>query len=195
MELARCLAGEAVVPTDGPDATGYLRDLLEGEGVTPQIVGGRVIAAIPAGRDPIRPILAGLLGAPPRRVRWGIGMAAGEAEAAVLAHAALDLGGRRLITVRGAPGAGAVDLEDRVAVLLALLAGTTARQGEIARRILVDGRRQAEVAAEFGVTRATVSVAVARGHVAAVAAAGRILAAGLAACPGEPAAVSAEVGG
>ena len=51
----------------------------------------------------------------------------------------------------------------------------TSRQGEIARRLLIDGWRQADVAAELGVSRATISVTVARSRIGAIAAARRLL--------------------
>ncbi len=187
MKEARFLAGESVVPTGDPGVTARLRDLLAGEGLASRTVpGGRVIALVPRGSDPVRPVLSALLGERPLRARWGIGVAPTDAAARTLALAALDAArsGRRLLAVRtwsngepqAIPGA---DLDDRAAVLEALLAGATPRQGEIARRLLLDGRRQAEVAAELGVSRATISVAVARGRVAAIGAAHRLLAAGL----------------
>lgn len=45
----------------------------------------------------------------------------------------------------------------------------TQRQRQVARLILVDGRRQAQVAAELGVARATISVMTARGHLRSIA--------------------------
>ena len=192
MESARCLAGEAVVPTDDPGATERLRALLAREGLFPETAGHRVVALIDPGGDPVRPILAALLGQQPMRMRWGIGAALEPDAARALALAALDdaRAERRAIAIRVRPGLAAADLADRGAVLEALLAGTTTRQGEIARRILLDGRRQAEVAAELGVSRATISVAVARGHVAAIGAAHRLLVAGLAAPPIGPGAAA-----
>jgi len=60
-------------------------------------------------------------------------------------------------------------LADLGVALGALLDDLTARQAEIASLILVDGARQVDVAVSLGVSRATVSVAVARGRLHAIA--------------------------
>lgn len=104
-------------------------------------------------------------------VRWGIG--AGGDDASATAHARLGL---RRARERGtwlgfATGDGWREalLADLGLALAALLDDLTPRQAEIAGLILVDGARQAEVAGTLGVSRATVSVTVARGRLPAIA--------------------------
>lgn len=82
-------------------------------------------------------------------------------------------------------------LADLIPSLAALLDDLTPRQAQIAGRVLADGARQAEVAAALGVSRATVSVAVARGRLPAIASARRAMASLLA---GPPAGVSDDGG-
>jgi hypothetical protein len=110
-------------------------------------------------------------------VRWGIG--AGGDDASATTHAALALRsarerGTELGFVTGDPWRDAL-LVDLGLALAALLDDLTPRQAEIAGLILVDGARQAEVAAALGVSRATVSVAVARGRLPAIAGARRAI--------------------
>jgi hypothetical protein len=110
-------------------------------------------------------------------VRWGIGVGCDDASAA--ARAALAMGTARdrgswLGFATGEPWRDAL-LADVVPALAALLDDLTPRQAEIAGRVLVGGARQAEVAAALGVSRATVSVAVARGRLPAIASARRAI--------------------
>jgi len=118
-------------------------------------------------------------------VLWGIGVGCDDASAA--AHAVLamrtarDRGGW-LELATGDPWRDAL-LADLVPSLAALLDDLTPRQAQIAARVLVDGARQAEVAAALGVSRATVSVAVARGRLPAIAGARRAIASILAGPP------------
>ncbi len=104
-------------------------------------------------------------------VRWGIG--AGRDDSSAATHAALALGcaHERGIEVGFATGDPWRDglLADLGLALGALLDDLTPWQAEIARLVLVAGARQAEVAAALGVSRATVSVAVARGRLPAIA--------------------------
>ncbi len=163
---------------------------------------GRLVVTPAAGSDPVRPILAAGLGDRAVATRWGIGIgrdasaAARQADAALGAAAAI----RAPLAIRAAPRptadgtraaapGGVVDergtsgtpvtprraLDDLALILSTLLAGVTPRQGEVIRWIVLDGHRQAGVAASLGVSRATVSVAVARGNLRAIEAAHRLL--------------------
>ena len=118
-------------------------------------------------------------------VRWGIGAghdsASAEAHAAIAIRTARDRGSW-LGFATGDPWRDAL-LVDLGLALAALLDDLTPRQAEIAGRVLVDGARQAEVAAALGVSRATVSVAVARGRLPAIAGACRAIEALLAGPP------------
>ena len=109
--------------------------------------------------------------------RWGIGAghddASAEGRAALAIRTARDHG-RWLGFATGDPWRDAL-LADLGVALAALLDDLTPRQAEIAGRVLVDGARQAEVAAALGVSRATVSVAVARGRLPAIASARRAI--------------------
>jgi hypothetical protein len=110
-------------------------------------------------------------------VRWGIG--AGDDDAAATAHAriALRRGRDQVAWLAFATGDGWRDalLADLGLALAALLDDLTPRQAEIACLILVGGARQAAVAGALGVSRATVSVTVARGRLPAIAAALRAI--------------------
>jgi hypothetical protein len=110
-------------------------------------------------------------------VRWGIG--AGHDDASAEAHAEIAIRTARdrgswLGFATGDPWRDAL-LADLGVALAALLDDLTPRQAEIAGRVLVGGARQAEVAAALGVSRATVSVAVARGRLPAIASARRAI--------------------
>jgi len=73
----------------------------------------------------------------------------------------------RLVVVTGEPGADHL-LGELAPVLGDMLADLTDRQRVVARLMLVDELRQADVAERLGVARATVSVAHARGHVRSI---------------------------
>lgn len=121
-------------------------------------------------------------------VRWGIGVGRDDASAATCAADALGSArgrGRWVGFATGDPWRDAL-LADLVPALAALLDDLTPRQAEIAGRVLVDGVRQAEVAAALGVSRATVSVAVARGRLPAIAGARRAVEALLVGPSGRP---------
>jgi hypothetical protein len=110
-------------------------------------------------------------------VRWGIGAGGDDASAAMRAALALGIArdhARWLGFATGEPWRDGL-LADLVPALTALLDDLTPRQAEIVGRVLVDGARQAEVAAALGVSRATVSVAVARGRLPAIAGARRAI--------------------
>jgi len=70
----------------------------------------------------------------------------------------------RLVAHTGDPGCDAL-LADLAPALPALLGDLTDRQREMARLVLVDGLRRADVAERLGVSRATVSVMAERAHV------------------------------
>jgi predicted XRE-type DNA-binding protein len=130
----------------------------------------RVTAVLPAGSDPLRPVLiAGLLSDAPR-VRWSIAAGQPGDGLAQRAAAGIALGRARrdsLVVRTGEPGADR--LLEAIAPLLAdLLADLTDRQRLVARMLLVEGMRQADVADALGVSRATISVMAARGRVRAI---------------------------
>lgn len=130
----------------------------------------RVEGVLPAGSDPLRPVLtAGLLSEAPR-VRWSIAAGWPADGLPQRAAAGIALGRARrdfLVVYTGEPGADR--LLDAIAPLLAdLLADLTDRQRVVARMLLVEGMRQADVADALGVSRATISVMAARGRVRAI---------------------------
>jgi len=110
-------------------------------------------------------------------VRWGIGAGGDDASAGVHARIALGRARERRTWLGFVIGDGWRDalLEDLGLALGALLDDLTPRQAEIAGLILVDGARQADVAGTLGVSRATVSVTVARGRIPAIAGALRAM--------------------
>ncbi len=133
---------------------------------------GSLVGLLAADADPLRPILvAGLLPDAPHG-RWAIAAGAGSNEAALVRRAlealAVARASRDALIVR-TPEAGADRLLDAIAPLLLELVGElTERQRELARLLLVAGRRQADAADLLGVSRATVSVMAARGRVRAI---------------------------
>jgi DNA-directed RNA polymerase specialized sigma24 family protein len=104
-------------------------------------------------------------------VRWGIGAGRDDATAEMRARLALRRAQDDALAIGFATGDPWRDalLMDLGVALGALLDDLTVRQAEIAALILVDGARQVDVAASLGVSRATVSVAVARGRLRAIA--------------------------
>ena len=119
-------------------------------------------------------------------MRWGVG--SGDDDASAAAHASLALRDARERATAfgfatGDPWRDAL-LADLGLVLAALLDDLTPRQAQIAGLVLLGGARQAAVAASLGVSRATVSVAVARGRLPAIAGARRAIEALLAGRPG-----------
>lgn len=152
--------------------------------------------------DPIAAVLRGALGPEARRMRWAIALGGGESgeslmdevsgEAFDLARGALERGRRQhdaLMLVTSDPAADGL-LEALGPVLGDMLARLTARQRTVARLMLVEERRQAEVAEELGVSRATISVNVARSRLRSmarlVAATNAIFASRMPAAPAEP---------
>jgi len=119
-------------------------------------------------------------------VRWGLGAGDGDAAATALARIALRRARDQVAWLAFATGDGWRDalLADLGLALAALLDDLTPRQAEIACLILVDGARQAAVAGALGVSRATVSVTVARGRLPAIAGALRAIEALLVGPPG-----------
>jgi DNA-binding CsgD family transcriptional regulator len=143
--------------------------------------GGGPTTAPVSGRRPLDAVLVSCLGRAleraATRVRWGIGTGGDEASAAQQAAEALERARAHGATLGFATGDAWRDamLADLGLALVALLDDLTPRQAEIAGLMLVDGARQAEVADRLGVSRATVSVAVARGRFAAIAGARRAI--------------------
>jgi hypothetical protein len=132
------------------------------------------VGAIP---DVLDRVIASRLDRVGSALRWGIGV--GRDDGSAVSRAALAMGSARdrgswLGFATGEPWRDAL-LADVVPALTALLDDLTPRQAEIAGRVLVEGARQAEVAAALGVSRATVSVAVARGRLPAIASARRAI--------------------
>ncbi len=123
--------------------------------------GIRLEARLGSGADPFRAVLAGALDQATPVTRWAIVPGRLDAARAALAEAR-----RRdwLVVVSGDPAADGL-LSDLVPVLGMLLAEMTPAQRGIARAVLLEGRSQVEVAAELRISRPSVSVAHARGHV------------------------------
>lgn len=140
----------------------------------------RLVGILVPDADPlIAVLLVGLLDGHPR-VRWSIvegelatgrsrapGRAAAllrqAAEGVVAARARRD----RLVIWTGVPGADHL-LEALGPLLAELLDELTDRQRSVARMLLVDGLRQADVADVLAVSRATISVMVARGRIRSI---------------------------
>ena len=155
--------GIRLVAIAEPDAgAGIPRDLAAASVSGPEVL-GRVVASrlVPGGPA----------------IRWGIG--AGHDDASAIAHARIALRRARdhgtWLGFATGDGWREALLADLGLALAALLADLTPRQAEIACLILVHGARQAEVAGTLGVSRATVSVTVARGRLPAIAGAVRAI--------------------
>lgn len=141
----------------------------------------RIVGLLEPDADPLAAVLAiGLLDRPPR-VRWSIlegePLAGGRGPAERLAAPLLAKADDGLASARarrdrivvrtGVPGADRL-LEAIAPLLAELLEDLTDRQRTVARMLLVDGLRQADVADALGVSRATVSVMVARGRIRSI---------------------------
>lgn len=146
--------------------------------------GDEMQGLLAATADPFRAVLVGALHEQARPMRWSIALGwvvpgtgpaterAGEAFLRArdgLVEAKTHREG--LLVSTGEPGADHL-LADLAPLLAELLAELTPSQARIARLMLVDDLRQADVADELGVSRATVSVAHARGHIRSI---GRLL--------------------
>jgi len=185
--IAEPVEGAGSVGDAGPVSTRRPR-AATGEGTRPRTAEGishGSAASSRAGADVLDRVMTSRLDRVGAAVRWGIG--AGGDDASATRYAALALrsardGGTGLGFATGDPWRDAL-LVDLGLALAALLDDLTPRQAEIAGLILVDGARQAEVAAALGVSRATVSVAVARGRLPAIAGARRAIEALLAGPP------------
>ena len=185
--IAEPVEGAESVGDAGPVSTRRPR-AATGEGTRPRTAEGishGSAASSRAGADVLDCVMTSRLDRVGAAVRWGIG--AGDDEASAATHAALALrsarhGGTEFGFATGDPWRDAL-LVDLGLALAALLDDLTPRQAEIASLILLDGARQAEVAAALGVSRATVSVAVARGRLPAIAGACRAIEALLAGPP------------
>jgi len=141
---------------------------------------GRIVGLLAPGADPLRAVLLGAVGDGAMGIRWGIAQGTIESGAeriarraaslTVLADEAIAIGRARrdrLIVRTGV--AGADRLLDGIAPLLVeLLDDLTGRQRTVARLILLEGLRQADVADTLGVSRATVSVMAGRGRIRSV---------------------------
>ncbi len=141
---------------------------------------GRVVGLIDGDADPLRAVMVGGLADRAPRIRWalvagliGPGRAAAPRRAgALLAEAretiALARARRDHLSVRtGEPGADRL-LLGIAPLLTELLDGLSDHQRTVARMILVEGLRQADVADRLGVSRATVSVMYGRGRIRSI---------------------------
>jgi DNA-binding CsgD family transcriptional regulator len=154
----------------------YRDDRLAGFSVTD----GQLTGLLRSDADELGVVMVAGLGVDGPRLRWAI--VEGRLEAAgdggspradglvESARRTLELARRRreLLVIRtGEPGADR--LLDGIAPLLGeLLDDLTDRQKVVARMLLVDGLRQADVADALGVSRATVSVLVRRGRIRSI---------------------------
>jgi DNA-binding CsgD family transcriptional regulator len=131
--------------------------------------------------NPFSALLTAALDEPPLLLRWGIARGAVEAgsgpatrrtgPAFLLAREAIRHAVRSRVGLVARTGLPQVDsiLDDLTPLLPTLLEDLSPRQREIARLVLVEGLRQADVAARLNVSRATVSVAFGRGRIAGIA--------------------------
>lgn len=131
--------------------------------------------------DPFAGVLLANLEATAPRTRWAVVAGAvdpgggpathrtGPAFLTARATSELARQGRdALLVVTGDPRSDRL-LSDMAPVLGELLWGLTARQREIARLALLEGRRQTDIATELGVSRATISVTFARARLRSLA--------------------------
>lgn len=129
------------------------------------------------GADPFGAVLAAGLRDDRHRMRWAIALgsiARGRGPATERSGPAFIAARRRLAAAKAARDGLAVTtgdegadrlFDDLAPLLAALIDELTSRQRTIARLLLVDGLRQADVAERLGVSRATVSVVAGRGKV------------------------------
>jgi DNA-binding CsgD family transcriptional regulator len=130
--------------------------------------------------DPFRAVLLGALHEDARPMRWSIALgevAPGTGPATERAGAAFiqardgleaaKVHREGIVISTGEPGADRL-LGDLAPLLAELLAELTPSQARIARLMLIEDMRQADVADALRVSRATVSVAHARGHIRSI---------------------------
>ena len=191
------LFGDVVESRDDPEASSaWLRTLcriledryspaerLAGFGFTQ---GDELQGLLVPSADPFLAVLSGSLHELARPMRWvvaageiapGTGPATERSGQAFLAAREALLAAKarrdRILVRTGEPGADRL-LDGLAPILGEMLADLTARQRRVAWLVLVENLRQAEVADRLGVSRATISVAHARGHVRSI---GRLVAA------------------
>jgi predicted DNA-binding protein (UPF0251 family) len=127
--------------------------------------------------DPFRVVLDAFLAPGGPRMRWAVAAGAVESgsgsairrtgEAFVVARELIGQAKDRrdlLLARTGEPDADRL-LDQLAPVLASVIVAMTRRQREIARRSLLEGLRQTDVAERLGVARATISVAYARGRI------------------------------
>jgi DNA-binding CsgD family transcriptional regulator len=191
------LFGDVVESRDDPEASSaWLRTLcrlleeryspaerLAGFGFTQ---GDELQGLLVTSADPFLAVLIGSLHDRARPMRWvvaagevapGTGPATERSGPAFLAAREALLGAKvrrdRLLVKTGEPGADRL-LDGLAPILGEMLADLTPRQRRVAWLVLVENLRQAEVADRLGVSRATISVVHARGHIRSI---GRLVAA------------------
>jgi DNA-binding CsgD family transcriptional regulator len=191
------LFGDVVESRDDPQASSaWLRTLcrvleeryppaerLAGFGFTQ---GDELQGLLAPGADPFLAVLIGTLHEGARSMRWvvaagevapGSGPATERSGPAFLAAREALLAAKvrrdRLLVKTGEPGADRL-LDGLAPILGEMLADLTERQRRVAWLVLVENLRQAEVADRLRVSRATISVAHARGHIRSI---GRLVAA------------------
>ena len=153
-------------------------DRLAGFGFTQ---GDELQGLLVSSADPFLAVLIGSLHEQARPMRWvvaagdiapGSGPATERSGPAFLAaREALQTAKARrdrLMVSTGEPGADRL-LDGLAPILGEMLADLTTRQRRVAWLVLVENLRQAEVADRLGVSRATISVAHARGHIRSIA--------------------------
>lgn len=183
---ALVLFGDVVDSRRDAGASAYLRRLRDeldaayaGERLAPTgfTQGDEIQLLLAPGADPFRAVLRAALRPDARELRWAVvagpvepGTGPATERTGPAFHAAREALERTksrregLVAVTGDPGADGL-LADIGPLLPALLAELTSRQREVARLVLVDGLRRADVAGRLGVSRATVSVIATRARV------------------------------
>ena len=143
--------------------------------------GGRLVGILAPEADPIRALIAGaLVGDDAPHVRWALvegvldpgrgGIARRAERLLVEARRSVELARTRrdrLIVRTGDEGADRL-LDGIAPLLIDLLDDLSDRQRVVARLLLVDGLRQADVADALAVSRATISVMVGRGRIRSI---------------------------
>ncbi len=155
----------------------YGRDRLASFGFTQ---GDELQGLLAPGADPLQAVLMAGLHDEPRRMRWAVAAGAIEpgtgpatertGEAFLRARDAIEEARRRRDGLRIVTGDRRADvlLDDLAPLLAEMLDGLSRRQRVVARLMVVDQLRQAEVAEGLRISRASVSVTAGRAHVRSI---------------------------